>query len=188
MIVSPSNIIEGLIAILKANAEGIDELIRHYSSKSRLHLFKGIRKTLPLTMMPSLELEQTSGSMDWVTTSAMTGEYTIDCVLTAWCGNNVEIGAEYMAELTRRVVQVYNYPPNMTWAVPNEWLDREKTVPLHCVYSAITNVDYGSAKEFSIRVARWQMSCRTLEPFPEPEGLAPQKAAWKTDVLPGETT
>ena len=186
MIVSPSNIIEGLIGILQANVEGIDALVRHYSSKSRLHLFKGVRKTVPLTMMPCLEMEPVSGSMQWVTTSAQVGEYTIDCVLTAWCGNNVEIGAEYISELSRKIVQCYNYPPNMTWPVPNEWLDKEKTTPVICVYSAIQSVDYASAKEFSIRVARWQMACRCLEPFPTPEGYAPQKADWKTDILPGE--
>ena len=182
MIVSPSNIIEGLFGVIVANVDSLNAVIRQYDRNASLHLFKGIRKTAPLSMFPCLEIEPVSGSMDWQTTSAQTCEYTVDCVLTVKCGANIESGVEYISSLARRLTSIFNYPPNMTWAVPNEYLDEEQKHPIYCQYSDIRSVDYMSTKDFSIRVARWQMTCRTIEPFPHPvQGLAPQSVDWKKD-------
>ncbi len=184
MITSPSNLIEGLILILKANADEINTLIRSYQSGASLHLFKGMRKTLPLSQFPSLEMEPVSGSMEWTHLSAMTGEYTIDCTLTVSCGTSVELGAEYISELTRKIIQIYNFPVNMTWPVPNEHQDMSDA-PVLCQYSDIRSVEYSAARDFVIRVARWQMNCRVLESFPHPGALlGPAKVDWKKDHIP----
>lgn len=185
MIVSPSHIIDGLILIVKANIANINSVVRAYDKKGSLHLFKGIAKTLPLESFPSLEMEPVSGSMDWVTTSAESGEYSIDCVLTVNAGSyGNERGVEYISDLTRKIVQVFNFPPNMSWVIPNEWLDSEKKYPIYCQYSDIRSVDYLSTKDFSIRVARWQISCKTVEPFPIPFGESgPKRANWKIDEI-----
>ena len=119
--------------MIKENQEEINSLIRVYNRKDSLHLFKGLRKTLPVTSFPSLEMEATSGGMEWVTTSKMNGEYSIDCILTVNCGNHNEIGLEYICELTRKIVQVFNYPQNMTWIIPNEYQGKNKE-PVYCQY------------------------------------------------------
>ena len=184
MITSPSNIIEGLILILKENIDEINSLIQVYRKMDTLHLFKGMRKTLPLTSFPSLEMEPSSGSMEWTHLSAMTGEYSIDCTLTVNCGTSNELGAEYISELTRKIIQIFNYPTNMSWVIPNEYQDKNKT-PVLCQYSDIRSVEFGAAKDFVIRVARWQINCRVLESFPHPgKLLGPEKVNWKEDHIP----
>lgn len=185
MIISPSNIIEGLILMIKANQEEINSLIKVYRKTDELHLFKGMRKTLPESSFPSLEMEATSGSMEWVTTSAMNGEYSIDCTLTVNCGSDNEIGMEYICELTRKIVQIFNYPQNMSWIIPNEYADKNKT-PVYCQYSDVRNAEYSSSKELGLRVARFQIACRVIESFPHPTNLiGPAKVNWKEDHIPG---
>ena len=186
MITSPSNIIEGLILMIKKNQAEINKLIKVYNRNDSLHLFKGMRKTLPLTSFPSLEIEPTSGSMDWIHISAMTGEYSFDCTLTVNCGNNNEIGLEYICELTRKIVQIFNYPQNMSWIIPNEYQDKNKT-PVYCQFSSVQSVEYSSSKEMALRVARWQVTCKVIESFPHPLNLlGPAKVDWKEDHIPGK--
>ena len=184
MVVSPTNIIDGLFLILKANVTSLNKVIRIYDKKASLHLFKGIRKTLPLDAFPSLEMEPVSGGMDWITTSAQSGEYVIDCVLTVNVGQEIEKGVDYISNLTRKITKIFNYPQNMSWEIPNEWLDKECTIPILCQYSDIRSVDYLSSKDFSIRVARFQIVCKTTEPFPEPGNLlGPARVEWKRDEI-----
>lgn len=184
MIVSPSHIIDGLILIIKANITNINQVVRAYDKNASLHLFKGIRKTLPMEAFPSLEFEPVSGSMEWVTTSAESGEYSIDCVLTVKCPVDVETGVEYISDLSRKIVQIFNYPANMSWEIPNEWLDSSGKKPVLCEYSDIRSIDYLSSKDFTIKVARWQMNCKTVEPFPDPNSiLGPQRVNWKKDEI-----
>lgn len=184
MIISPTHIIDGLILIVKANVTGINQVIRAYDKKASLHLFKGIRKTLPQNAFPSLEMEPVSGSMEWVTTSAESGEYMIDCVLTINSPADNEIGVDYVSNVTRKIVQTFNNPVNMSWNIPDEWLDEEKKIPVMCQYSDIRSVDYMSSKDFSVRVARWQISCKTVEPFPFPGSqLGPVRTNWKSDEV-----
>ncbi len=183
MVVSPSHIIDGLILIVKANIANINSVVRAYDKKASLHLFKGIRKTLPLDAFPSLEMEPVSGSMDWVTTSAENGEYTVDCVLTVKSGTNYEVGVEYISDLTRKIIQIFNFPENMSWIIPDEWFDKEKKVPVYCQYSDVRSVEYLSSKDFSIRVARWQINCKTVEPFPFPVNTGPVRVNWKSDEI-----
>ena len=165
---SPSNIIEGLVRIVVANRSRIDEIVSKYRSSDSLHLFKGLRKTLPMTSFPSLEMDISDGSMSWVTTSAQSGRYSIDCVLTVNCGTCIDLGVEYISELTRMIVGVFNDPVNMTWEIPGEGDDDNKTL---CQYSSVGSVSYGYSRDFSLRVARWTIECMTVEAFPHPGSL-----------------
>jgi hypothetical protein len=54
MYISPINIIKGLHLILDANKEQIDRVIKYYRSTDELHIFDGLRKTLPLSAYPCL--------------------------------------------------------------------------------------------------------------------------------------
>lgn len=123
--------------------------------------------------------------MEWVTTSAMNGEYSIDCTLTVNCGNKNDIGMEYICELTRKIVQVFNYPQNMSWIIPNEFADNNNT-PVYCQYSEIRSVEYSAARDLALRVARFTITCRVIESFSHPVNLiGPSSVDWKTDVIPG---
>lgn len=179
MITSPSNLIEGVIQILTANAGDINAVIKQYRKSDTLHLFKGMRKTLPQSSFPALEIEPTNGNMDWVTTSAQTGDYTLDFTLTVNAGTSIEAGLEYICDLARKIVQVLNAPVNMTWEIPNEFCDSDGKVPMLCQYSSVASVEYSATRDFAVRVARWSMTCRVIEPFPHPvEGIGPQRQNW----------
>ena len=182
MYISPINLIQGLINILEMNKESIQECLEHYlGSNVCLNIFKGMRKSLPLSSFPCIEFEPTNGSIEWTHTSAQTGEYTIQCTLTVNCDND-ELGAEYISELTRRIIQIYNYPGNMTWIIPNEYQDNEN--PVYVQFGNISSVNYYSAKDGTIRISQWDWTGRVLEVFP-PENipLGPCKMNYKKDIL-----
>lgn len=184
MITSPNNIIEGLILMIQANEDEINSVIRAYSADDKLHLFKGFRRTLPDLSFPSLEMEAASSTMKWEHTSAMSTEYMIDCVLTIHRDCPNEAGMDYISELARKIVQIFNYPQNMSWVIPNEYQDKAGT-PVLCQYSDIRNVKYSSARGLTLRVARWKINCRVLETFPHPADLlGPAKIDWKEDIIP----
>ncbi|MBP5458704.1 MAG: hypothetical protein J6Y62_00805 [Clostridia bacterium] len=177
------NIIEGLQQIIKANITGINQVVRKYVKDGELHMFTGIRPTLALDQYPSLEFEATTGTMEWLTTSAQWCEYTIDCVLTVNCGSCMEQGMNYIVALAKAITTVYNWPVNMTWTVPHENQysgdESDSFVPVKCEYSSIDRVDYMAVKGYAVRVARWSIPCRVVEPFPEPVGMGPQRVNWR---------
>lgn len=186
MYISPINLVQGLIDILQVNKQSIQQVLIHYlgdyPNKPVLNVFKGMRKTLPLSSFPCIEFEPTSGSNEWTTTSAQTSEYTIQCTLTVNCDND-ELGAEYISELTRRIVQIYTYPSNMCFIVPNQYQDRNKT-PVYVQFGTISSVTYNSTKDGSLRVAQWDWSGRIIQSFPQNYlSVGPAKMDYKQDKL-----
>ncbi len=93
MYISPINIIKGLHRVIEANREEIDRVIKHYRDSDSLHIYDGLRKTLPESAYPSLELDPVSASVEWTHTSAQTGEYQIECYLTVK-NSDEELSAE----------------------------------------------------------------------------------------------
>ena len=181
----PCNIIKGLQNIIKANITGLNAIIRKFDKEGELHMFTGMRKTLPLDQFPSIEYEVSSGSMDWLTTSAQWCEYTVECTLTVNCGSCIEQGLNYITALSKAVTSIYNWPVNMTWRIPNEKQyeedDSDSSDPpgLLCEYSAINSIEYLATKDFAIRVSRWSIPCRVVEPFPENGGIGPARLKWR---------
>lgn len=188
MYISPINIIKGLHGILQANREQIDRVIKYYRSSDSLHIFDGLRKTLPLSAYPSLQLDATSATVQWTHTSAQTGEYTIECYLTVK-NSNEEIDLEYISEVSRVILKVLNYPDNMSFIIPNEFYpnenDPEHPYPIHIQFGNVQNVTYRSTIDGSITVAQFSWSGRVLEYF-KYTGDGPKQVTWKKDILPGE--
>lgn len=183
MYISPINIIKGLIEIVEANSEQIDELIKHYRTSDSLHIFNGLRKTLPQSAYPSLEFELSGASTEWTHTSAQTGEYSIACYLTV-LNNNEELGAEYISEITRMVVKLFNWPENMSFPIPNEFYPDGNQI--HVQFGNVQNVTYRSTRDGSITVAEFQWSGRVLEYFKYLGFDGPAKVDWKNDSLLSE--
>lgn len=183
--ISPINIIKGMIQIIEVNLEPINELIKHYRPSDALHVFEGLRSSLPLSSYPSLELEPDSGSSTWVTTTAQDCEYNIRCILTLNCQND-ELGAEYVSEVTRKIIQIFNYPSNMTFIIPNEYqgLNGE---PVWAQFGYIDSVSYGATKSGSIRQSDWVYSCKVIEIYDYWNlSNGPKKLNFKDDTLLGE--
>lgn len=186
MYISPINLIQGLIDILEVNKESIQECLIHYlgdaQGKPVLNLFKGMRKTLPLSAFPCIQFEPSSSSNEWSHTSAQTSEYTIECTLTVTCPDD-QLGAEYISELTRRIVQIYTYPSNICFIIPNEYQDNNKT-PVYVQFGTINNVTYNAIKDGTIRIAKWDWSGRILQGFPVSSlTVGPAKMTYKENKL-----
>lgn len=168
MYTSPSNIIDGLILIVKRNLDTINALIREYEPSSLgLSVFKGMRKTLPISSFPSLELEPTSGSMQWLTTSAQTNEYGVAFTLTIMTDND-DMGVEYICALTREFTQLFNMPGNMCFPIPYEkgWNPVDNCLAQNYVqFGSINGVTYNSSKDGTIRVSQWDWNGSVLEGF-----------------------
>ena len=188
MYISPINIIKGLHGILDANKNKIDRVIKYYRTTDELHIFDGLRKTLPLSAYPSLELQPASASIQWTHTSAQTGEYSIQCYLTVR-NSNEELAAEYVSQVTRVILEILNYPDNMSFQIPNEYYpnenDPENPIPIHIQFGNIPSVTYRSTIDGSITVAQFTWSGRVLEYF-KYTGDGPKQIVWKHDILPGE--
>lgn len=188
MYISPINIIKGIHGVLQANKTQIDRVIKYYRSTDELHIFDGLRKTLPESAYPSLELEPASASIEWTHTSAQTGEYNIDCYLTIK-NSNEELNAEYVSEVSRVILKILNYPDNMSFVIPNEYYpngnDPEHPFPIHIQFANVQNVTYKSTSDGAITVVQFTWTGRVLEYF-EYNGDGPHEITWKHDILPGE--
>lgn len=188
MYISPYNIIIGLKGIVEANAERINAVIHHYRTTDELHVFAGLRKTLPMSAYPSLEIDPVSATTEWTTTSAQTGEYTFDCYLTMR-NSDEEMAAEYVSEVTRAILKIFNYPDNMCFQIPNEYYQSDdeenpKKYPIWIQFGNIPNVTYRNTIDGSITVAQFQWSGRVLEYFKYHRD-GPVEVAWKKEILPG---
>lgn len=188
MYISPINIIKGLHGVLDANKNKIDRVIKHYRESDELHIFDGLRKTLPLSAYPSLQLDPASASIQWTHTEAQTGEYSIECYLTVR-NSNEEYAAQYISQVSRVILQILNYPDNMSFVIPNEYypneLDPEHPIPIHIQFGNIPNVTYRSTIDGSLTVAQFTWSGRVLEYF-HYYSDGPNEVTWKHDILPGQ--
>lgn len=188
MYISPINIIKGLHGVLEANKNKIDRVIKYYRTTDQLHIFDGLRKTLPLSAYPSLQLQPASASVQWTHTSAQTGQYSIDCYLTLR-NSNEEYAAQYVSEVTRVILEILNYPDNMSFIIPNEYYPNEENpdqpFPIHIQFGNVPSVTYRSTIDGSITVAQFTWSGRVLEYF-KYTGDGPKQVKWKHDILPGQ--
>ena len=186
MYISPINIIKGLHGVIEANREQIDTVIKHYRTNDTLHIYDGLRKTLPESAYPSLELEPSSASVEWTHTSAQTGEYQIECYLTLK-NSNEEYAAEYVSEVTRSILKILNYPDNMSFIVPNEFYESDDPenpdkYPIHLQFGNVSSVTYRNTIDGAITVAMFTWSGRVLEYF-HYQGDGPHTITWKKDRL-----
>jgi hypothetical protein len=183
MYISPINIIKGLKQIVEVNIDQINDLLQYYRKSDTLHIFEGLRKTLPLSSYPSLEFEPASASTEWTTTSAQTGEYTIDCYLTV-NNTNEELNAEYISEITRKIVKLFNYPTNMCFPIPNEYFPNGEQI--FVTFGNVSSVTYRSTRDGSLTVAQFSWVGRVLEPFVMTKPFGPAEVNWKEDKKHGE--
>ena len=189
MYISPINVIKGLHGIIDANIDNINRVIHYYRKSDELHVFDGLRKTLPLSAYPSLEFDPVSASTEWTHTSAQTGEYRIDCYLTVR-NSNEEYAAEYVSEVARILLKIFNYPDNMCFQVPNEYYQSDdpsnpKKYPVWLQFGNVADVNYRNTIDGSVTVAQFTWSGRILEYF-QYHHDGPNRIDWKHDILPGE--
>ena len=183
MYISPINIIHGLMQIIETNREQIDALLGYYREGDTLHVYQGLRKTLPLSGYPSLQFQPANASTEWSHTSAQTGEYNIDCYLTLR-NDNEQLAAEYTSEVSRMIVKLFNWPDNMAFPIPNEFLPDGRQI--YVQFGNVNNITYRSNRDKTLTVTQFTWTGRVLELFKFEAYYGPNIVDWKKDKYQGQ--
>lgn len=170
MYINPYNIEKGLQGLLEANADKIQNIIKAFygeKTKKSLHIFKSVMPTLPQEQFPSLEMEPTSIDNEWITTEAEYNTYTIRFMLTVNFEKN-ELATNLLTTLTRTIVEIFTYPNNRCFKIPNEkiWNPVGKEyVDAWVQYGDISGLQFDSVKGGTVRVAQWTWTGKVLEGY-----------------------
>lgn len=163
-----SNVIDGLILKIKENIDTINQTIQKYQDNKQLTIFKGLRDNLGIASYPSLQLQPSSGSMNWNTTDSQVCEYSVECYLTI-STQVVSISVQYIGAVVRQIIQIFNMPYNMHFIIPNEIgydPQTRKYTPLTIQFGNISSVSYASNKVGTLRVANFTWTGTTREAYP----------------------
>lgn len=168
MYTNPSNLIKTFIRMLETNREMIDYVVQVYEPDRMLSIFEGMRKTVPASAYPVLEIEPTNGSTQWATTRTQRPRYSFNCTLTVM-NENEDYGVEYIATLATVLVEIMTDPQNLQLRVINEvtWDPTYGLVPTYILDSLAEDVTYNAAKEGTIRTAEFSLFAMIHEPFPD---------------------
>ena len=150
------------------NAPYINALIKEYENGREIHVYKGMRKTLPRDAFPSLEIEPSGANTSWLTTETQGPEFTVQMTLTIMTERD-DMSVEYIANLTRVFTEIFNNPANMALPIPNEkgWNPNTQQWAENIIQFGMCNsVTYNSNKEGTIRVAQWDWTGQVRESFP----------------------
>ena len=146
----------------------IQSTINAYESGKHLTIFRGNRSSIPKSSFPSLQLQPSSGSMQWNSTDTQLVEYSVDFTLTI-STQLVDISAEYIGMLSREIVQIFNMPYNMHFILPNQ-VGFNPTVQQYCPltvqFGSISSVVYNANREGTLRLAQWSWTGGVIESYP----------------------
>lgn len=165
---SISNVIDGLILKIQENLDTINSTIQKYQDNKQLTIFKGQRDNLGITAYPCVQLQPSSGTMNWNTTDSQVCQYSVDFYVTI-STQVVNISVQYISALVRQLVQIFNMPYNMHFIIPNEKGYNPQTkqyTPLTIQFGNISSVSYVSNKVGTLRVAQFTWTGITRESYP----------------------
>ena len=168
MYTNPTNIMRAMTGLLELNMDTIECIIQKYEDQKTLHMFEGLRDTLPVSSFPSMEVEPTSTSNEWATLRSQRPKHSFNCTLT-FKVSKIELGVEYVTTVTNTIVEILTSPENLQLKVPNEqkWEPNMGLVDTYIMDSFIDSVTWKSNKEGSIRVAEFEWTATIHEPFPD---------------------
>ena len=154
--------------MVEVNKPYINALISQYEPSREIHVYKGMRKTLPRDAFPSLEIEPVSGSTSWLTTETQGASYTVTMTLTILTDRD-DMSAEYIGNLTRLFTEIFNNPANMALPIPYEKgysVSTQNWTSNIVQFGMVESVAYNSNKEGTIRVSQWDWTGQVRESFP----------------------
>ena len=172
MYTNPSNIIKTIIKLLNRNADIINRVIQEYEDGSVLNVFEGMRKSLPTSAFPSLEIEPTSNSTEWYSVRTQKARYGFQFTLTV-SNDNEDYGVEYPASIATILTEILNNPGNLQLQIENEkkWDVNDGLVDSYIMNSMCENVTMNASKDGSIRIVQFDWFAEVMEPFAD--------SAWK---------
>jgi hypothetical protein len=160
-------LVKTLAALLNTNCQQINAVVRAYQSKSKLNVFEGMRKVLPVDAYPALEIEPQDAANQWATTRAQRPRYTFECTLTVRVDNE-KYGVEYVATLATVLSEIMTNPQNLQMRVLNEtkWDPEAGLVDTYILDSLVEGAAYSALKSGDIRQTKLTWFAVIHESFP----------------------
>ncbi len=154
--------------MIEINLEPINAVIQVYEPSKKLLILEGMRKVMPASGCPVLEIEPTNASNEWAVTRAQRPRYNFDCTLTVM-NSNEDYGVEYISTVATSIIQVITDPANLQLRVINEarWAPEYGLCATYIMDSLIENVTYNANKDGTIRTASFDWFALIHEPFPD---------------------
>lgn len=177
MYTDAGHVADTLMLVLNNEQEFFRDFVRLYEADKADREFplvvkKGIFATRPRELMPLLEIEPDSESNEWGTTRAQRPKFNFTLQITV-ANSNPEMSVEYLTGWVRRIKVILNDPRRLQcWVIDGEgkrqykWTLQGDLVPLGFLDSLVTDVDYKTVQEGSLRQARLSWFCIIHEPFP----------------------
>lgn len=168
MRVDPGNIIDTYMDILENNIQYINSVCNFYEEGSKLHVFKGLRSTVPEDCFPCLEFDVNDGANQWATTRGQRPRFSFTLKLTTLTSNE-NLHLEYISKVTTAIVRVLTMPANLQPVIKNEvqWSSTGELVQVKVLDSLVDNVSYRANKEGTIRSSELSLFVTVHEVYQE---------------------
>lgn len=168
MYTNPYNIAKTLVNLIDAYSEKLNAIIAEYQSQRHLTVLTGMRKVVPISMYPVLEIEVTDASDEWATTRGQRPTYNFKLTLTIKCEKE-EVGLEYICNLTTELVKILTSPQNIQLPVVDEqkYDPNGEIVNTYIMDGLVDNVTYALSRDGTSRRAEFNLWTRIHEPYPD---------------------
>ena len=154
MRINPYAVLEYAIKLISDNERQLKALIEDFDSEGSLHLFPGIRPTIPVRLMPCFEIETDNLSTVWGTTRGQRHTLSFNCVITVM-SPKIEFREEYLTSVTAAVTGMLKNPANLQFPIPCKDVMTGEEFPLMAYDSFVDNTSYSSQKEGTVGVSRF---------------------------------
>ena len=168
MYTNPYNVAKTLVTLLNAHSEQLNELVAQYQSRRSLTILTGMRKVVPISLYPVLEIEVTDASDEWATTRGQRPTYNFKLTLTLKCERE-EVGLEYICTLTTELVRILTSPQNIQLPVEDEtrYSPNGNIVHTYILDGLVDNVSYALSRDGTTRRAEFNLWVKIHEPYPD---------------------
>lgn len=168
MYTNPYNIAKTLVNLLNAYSEDLNGLISKYQSRRKLTVLTGMRKVVPVSAYPVLEIEVSDATDEWATTHGQRPTYNFKFTLTIKCEKE-ELGLEYICTLTTEIVRILTSPQNIQLPVEGQkrFSPDGVIVPSYIMDGLVDNVTYALSRDGTTRRAEFSLWTKIHEPYPD---------------------
>ena len=168
MYTNPYNIAQTIVNLLNNYSEDLNGLIAKYQSRRKLTVLTGMRKVVPVSSYPVLEIEVSDANDEWATTHGQRPTYNFKLTLTLKCEKE-EIGLEYICTLTTELVRILTSPQNIQLPVEGQqrFSPDGEIVQSYIMDGLVDNVTYALSRDGTTRRAEFSLWTKIHEPYPD---------------------
>lgn len=168
MYTNPYSIAKTIVHLLNLYSEHLNGVISKYQSRRKLTILTGMRKVVPVSSYPVLEIEATDASDEWATTRGQRPTYNFKLTLTLKCEKE-ELGLEYICTLTTEIVRILTSPQNIQLPVEGQqrFSPDGEVVPTYIMDGLVDNVTYALSRDGTTRRSEFNLWTKVHEPYPD---------------------